>query len=198
LSAMNSVRRIFCTGPAGMPNIAAMRGHMKFQRKATSCFVEGIAPIRIARGALEHEVPSRDLYVSGAHCLYINDVLVPAAHVVNGTSIQWCRPDEFLTLEYYHIELASHDVVLANGAPAETFAGGASRRNFDNFQEYVDLYGPNLVTILPFAPVVGNHGGRQELRSRIRSVLAPIYDRRLPLDVIRDEIASRAEALRAA
>ena len=41
--------------------------------------------------------------------------------------------------------------------------------------------------------VVGLFGGRQELASRLRSAVSPIYDARQPLDRIRDHIASRAE-----
>ena len=44
-----------------------------------------------------------------------------------------------------------------------------------------------------FAPVVGLFGGRQQLRSRLRSAISPIYDARQPLDRIRDHIASRAD-----
>lgn len=157
-----------------------------------------VAPIKVARGALTDDVPCRDLYVTEAHCLYINGLLIPAIDLVNGQSISKCTSYDAKTLEYLHIELQSHDAVIANGAPAETLAGGINRQNFDNFEEYVQLYGAELVTLMPFAPIAGNFGGRQELKSRLRSLFAPIYDRRRPLDIIRDEIADRADRQQAA
>jgi hypothetical protein len=52
--------------------------------------------------------------------------------------------------------------------------------------------------LTPFAPAVPYWGVRQELASHIRSVLAPVYDLRRPVDKIRDRIADRAELARAA
>jgi hypothetical protein len=97
-----------------------------------------------------------------------------------------------LTLKYYHIDLEHHDVVFAEGAPAETHLGN-SHLAFDDGEEYVRLYGAPMGTRQPFAPVVAYNGGRQELMSRLRSVVSPIYDVRKPLDRIRDQIASLAE-----
>jgi hypothetical protein len=52
------------------------------------------------------------------------------------------------------------------------------------------LYGSTVGPKRTFAPVVGLFGGRQELASRSRSAVSPIYDARKPLDRIRDHIAS--------
>jgi hypothetical protein len=41
----------------------------------------------------------------------------------------------------YHIETEAHEIILANGAPSETFIDNASRRAFDNFAEFDALYG---------------------------------------------------------
>lgn len=41
----------------------------------------------------------------------------------------------------YRVETETHDVIRANSAPTETFVDAATRSNFDNFQEYLDLYG---------------------------------------------------------
>jgi hypothetical protein len=41
----------------------------------------------------------------------------------------------------YHIETETHEIILANGAPAETFIDNVSRRAFDNYAEFEALYG---------------------------------------------------------
>ncbi|MEY8842593.1 hypothetical protein AB9K41_26480, partial [Cribrihabitans sp. XS_ASV171] len=41
---------------------------------------------------------------------------------------------------YYHVETEDHDVILANGAPAETYVDYIQRRAFDNYAEYLELY----------------------------------------------------------
>jgi hypothetical protein len=46
------------------------------------------------------------------------------------------------------------------------------------------LYGVPVIIERSFAPVI-SYGGRQELMSRLRSVVSPIYDARKPLDLMR-------------
>lgn len=133
------------------------------------------------------QTPHSNLYLSPGHALYLRGLLIPVKDLVNGRSIVAGQHASAFTLDYYHIELEDHDVVLAEGAPAETF-GGVSRDGFDNAEKYERLYGSTIVPKRTFAPVVSLNGGRQELRSRLRSAISPIYDAREPLD-----IASRAE-----
>ena len=45
----------------------------------------------------------------------------------------------------YHVETLAHDVILANGAAAETFVDVVTRCRFDNFFEYLELYGTERV-----------------------------------------------------
>ena len=96
-------------------------------------------PVIIRKDALAAGMPHRDLTVSAMHSLLIDDVLVPAAALVNGVSI--LRSDELLPVAYFHIEMAEHDVVFAEGAPAETFVDDNSRVMFENADEYYDRYG---------------------------------------------------------
>lgn len=110
---------------------------------------------------------------------------------MNGRSIIAGQHASALTLDYYHIELEEH-VVLAEGAAAETY-GGNDHYGFDNAEEYERLYGVSVGPKRSFAPVVSLNGGRQELFSRLRSVVSPIHAARKPLDRIRDQIATRAE-----
>lgn len=61
---------------------------------------------------------------------------------MNGTSITRVPLSEVdETFKVYHIETENHELILANNTPAETFIDNVSRSSFDNYQEYVDLYG---------------------------------------------------------
>jgi hypothetical protein len=53
-------------------------------------------------------------------------------------------------------------------------------------------------SLSPFAPIVRYHSSLQELASHIRSVLAPAYDLRRPIEKVRDRIVDRLEFARAA
>lgn len=65
---------------------------------------------------------------------------------MNGTSIDWVPIDELPNqVTYYHIETEYHDVILANGAPAETFVDVVGRMHFANYQEYLDLFGAERI-----------------------------------------------------
>jgi hypothetical protein len=141
---------------------------------------------------LDGRTPHNDLYLSRGHALYLYGLLVQVEDLANGRSIISDQYADALTLDYYHIELEDHDVVIAEGAAAETFAG-EDHYGFDNAEEYERLYGSTAGPKRNFAPVASYYGRRRELISRLRSAVAPIHDARQPLDRIRDHIASRAE-----
>ncbi len=99
-----------------------------------------VLPVRIAAGALADEIPARDLYVSPLHGIWLEPeaALVPAMRLLNGVSIT--RADRGGAVRYLHIELERHDLIFAEGAPAETFVDCDSRMIFDNAADFIARY----------------------------------------------------------
>jgi len=103
---------------------------------------ERLVPVRVRAGALGEGLPHTDLLLTADHALIIDGIAINAGALVNGTTIAY-DPIESLAdrVTYYHIETAAHDVILANGTPAETYVDYIGRRAFDNYAEYLALYG---------------------------------------------------------
>jgi hypothetical protein len=104
-------------------------------------------PVCIRRGALADNVPHRDLYVTKGHALYLHGVLIPAEFLVNHRTILW--DDRGQEVRFYHIELEGHEILRANGAPAESYRDEANRWMFANANPAWDQPG-----VAPFAPVL--------------------------------------------
>jgi hypothetical protein len=77
------------------------------------------------------------LHLSPDHALYIDGILVPAKALVNGASIRQTTPP---CVTYYHIELADHAVILAEGTPTETYLEHVNRAAFENATEFLALH----------------------------------------------------------
>ncbi|BDW84410.1 Hint domain-containing protein [Roseicyclus marinus] len=112
------------------------------QRLRNSMFTPArMAPVCIAKGALGEGLPHGDLYVSADHGLMIDGLVINAGALVNGSTIRFVPMAEMEAyFTYYHVETEAHDVILANGAAAETFIDYAGRQVFDNYAEYEALY----------------------------------------------------------
>ena len=152
-------------------------------------WAESMVPVCIARCALGPNVPSADLYVTALHSILIDGVLVPAEKLINGTTITRFEPDGD-EMEFFHIKLETHDVIYAEGAPAETLLNVTE--SAVNFAEYLRQYGMPTTEEARCAPYVHVRGGRFELVSRARSALSPWVDLRDRADIVRDRLEEGA------
>ena len=89
-----------------------------------------VLPVRVRAGAFSAELPKRDLLLSPGHAVFAEGALIPVCHLINGISI--VREEDTRNVTYYHVELAAHDVLLAEGLPAESYLDDGNRGAFDN------------------------------------------------------------------
>ena len=108
--------------------------------------------VRIRAGALPGGLPRHDLLVTGDHALVLEDLLINASALVNGTSIAW-EPASDLPdrLTVHHVETEAHEVLLAEGAAVESFIDYARRDGLDNHAAYLARYG--IEPIIPEMPL---------------------------------------------
>ena len=86
-------------------------------------------PIRIQAHAVAPDLPRRDLFVSPQHALFFDGMLIPAWCLVNGSTIAQVQ---LRSVEYFHVELPRHDLLLAEGLPSESYLDCGNRGQFDN------------------------------------------------------------------
>ncbi len=104
-------------------------------------FIRGdkdVLPICIRAGALDDNVPRRDLWISPHHAIYLDGVLIEAKDLINGVSI--VQADHVDTVEYFHVELDTHDVIIAEDALAESYLDDNNRGMFHNAHDYHARY----------------------------------------------------------
>jgi len=100
-----------------------------------------VAPVRIQRGAFADGMPHSDLLVSPDHALFVDGKLIAARQLINGTTIS--QEKGWTSVEYFHIELDAHAVLLAEGLPAESYLDTGNRNFFGNSGEPMLLH-PDL------------------------------------------------------
>ena len=93
--------------------------------------------------------------------VHLNGVLMPIGDLVNGDPFQqWTLRGTALCI--FHIELETHDVIFADGAPCETLLTTAEKLAvFDNADEYHALYGAPMA-MKPYARLATFNGRRSD------------------------------------
>ena len=134
----------------------------------------GVAPVRLRAGCLGGGLPRRDLLVSPKHAMFLDGYLVSAEALVDGRGIVHERGHG--DVEYFHIELEQHDVILAEGALSETFIDDdGSRAAFHNAAEFQSRFS-SLVAQKPFcAPRINSGYALEVIRLKIVDVNLRLY-----------------------
>ena len=94
-------------------------------------------PVRVPGGAFGPGRPHTDLFLSPDHAVYVGEVLIPIRHLINDSTIVQV-PMEWVT--HYHVELPEHDVLLAEGIPAESYLDMRDGSNYARGPGPVRLY----------------------------------------------------------
>lgn len=84
-------------------------------------------PVRIVAHAFGLGRPRQDLRLSPDHAVSIEGVLIPIRYLLNGATVQ---QEEAGWITYWHAELPSHGVLLAEGLPAESYLDTGNRTAF--------------------------------------------------------------------
>ena len=110
-------------------------------------------PVIVRKDALAAGIPYRDLRITKGHSLFVDNVLIPAEFLVNHRTILWDDRED--VAEFYHIELGVHDVLIANGAPSESYRDDGNRWLFQNANSGWDQAPkPPCAPVLTGGPVV--------------------------------------------
>lgn len=72
------------------------------------------------------------MILSPGHSVFCGGVLIPIEHLINGATVV---QEKRASVDYFHIELDRHDVVLAEGLPVESYLEDGNRAAFDHGSE---------------------------------------------------------------
>lgn len=135
-------------------------------------------PICIRAGAFADHLPVRDLYVTPGHGLLMqdelgHDMLIYAGNLLNGATIVRVPRERF---QYWHVELDSHDILLAEGLPAESYLDMGNRTDFANGGAFIEshpefkpkLWSDTCVPLVREGPRL--HSARARLLARAKAL----------------------------
>jgi hypothetical protein len=163
-------------------------GRNVFRQQHTS-WSEDNLPVRISQSAVSPGMPARDLYLSPAHALLIDDYLIPVKYLVNGMTITQEEVPPGDMIEYIHLVFERHEVFYAEGTPVESLLVdqvGKISADLDQFDG--SIAGP----MVSYAPLLGYFGGRQEALALARLAIYPWIDVRDRIQMVYDQLLERA------
>ena len=133
-------------------------------------------PVTFAPGALGEGMPRCPLTVSPGHGVCLGDVLVPAWRLVNGVNAT--QTERVGPVEYLHIELDRHGLLLSDGCWSESYLNETPRSWFQNAAEYAALYPGEDVAGPPCLPRVEDGIALQAVQHLVngRAGLAPVVE----------------------
>ena len=120
---------------------------LKFVCQNTRSFNELLAtgknPIRVAAGTFG---ATADLLMSPSHAINLEGNLIEAGALIDHASVERVTEWNATELTYFNLELDQHELIWANGVATESYfssyrTNGFSRQSWDNYSEYVALYG---------------------------------------------------------
>ena len=164
----------------GQAGFEALRwvGFMDVAVPRNAAMATKTAPILIKAGTIAPGMPARDLRVSPDHAMEVDGHLIPAKHLVNGSSIiqeVWCK-----RVRYFHLELEAHGLLLSEGTWSESYLDDGNRHAFNN----------TALTGLFLDFEAGRSQGQYD-----QLACLPVLRQGLKLDEIHGRLALRAEDL---
>ncbi len=144
-------------------------GHQRIIR-ATDC----VWPVRIQPGAFGIRAPHHALLLSPDHAVYLDGVLIPVRYLLNGASIARVPVE---CVEYWHVELDRHAVILADGLACESYLDTGNRSAFDASSTEAGCCFPPQRDGRPLAPGASRHIRRGNCASTIGENVASAIGR---------------------
>jgi len=119
--------------------VAKQSDHLDRPAQLSGRFVAGnsaVRPIRVEAGALAEGVPTRDLWYRRS-TRFISTAFWCGEELINGASV--VQAGEVEQFDYFHIELAAHDVIFAEGTRGE-LCRLRQPRHVQNCEEFARLH----------------------------------------------------------
>jgi hypothetical protein len=85
--------------------------------------------VRVAAGAFGPGEPAQDLFLSPDHAVFVDGALIPVRYLINGATVV---QQPAAQVEYWHVELPRHGVLLAEGLACESYLDTGNRTAFAN------------------------------------------------------------------
>lgn len=119
-----------CTASGGVATVKWLGHRTLYKHRTPAKNAIRAFPILFKQDAIADNVPHRDLLLSPWHHVYFDGALIPAMLLVNGRTV--IQQFDMPVFEYFHVELESFDILLAEGLPAESYVDTGNRAMFQN------------------------------------------------------------------